>query len=165
MKRLTFTKDKKWTLVDNREMLVAKRRGQNGDSESVFSCRNTSIHVHECHKKIIYFQGERWRRDPESNWANRICNPGHNRFAIAPLSKLLSSKKYGKARKLPQDIWSGKRDSNSRPIPWQGIALPTELFPQKRGSHYMDIENCVKKFAAFFCFCSRQARLCIMRRS
>ena len=26
-------------------------------------------------------------------------------------------------------IWSGKRDSNSRPPPWQGDALPTELFP------------------------------------
>jgi hypothetical protein len=26
-------------------------------------------------------------------------------------------------------IWSGIRDSNSRPIPWQGIALPTELIP------------------------------------
>ena len=25
-----------------------------------------------------------WRRDPESNRTNRICNPGHNRFAIAP---------------------------------------------------------------------------------
>ena len=25
--------------------------------------------------------------------------------------------------------WSGKRDSNSRPQPWQGYALPTELFP------------------------------------
>ena len=25
-----------------------------------------------------------WRRDPESNWATRICNPLHNRFAIAP---------------------------------------------------------------------------------
>ncbi len=25
--------------------------------------------------------------------------------------------------------WSGKRDSNSRPPPWQGGALPTELFP------------------------------------
>ena len=25
-----------------------------------------------------------WRRDPESNWAKRICNPLHNRFAIAP---------------------------------------------------------------------------------
>ena len=28
-------------------------------------------------------------------------------------------------------LWkSGKRDSNSRPQPWQGCALPTELFPQ-----------------------------------
>ena len=26
--------------------------------------------------------------------------------------------------------WSGKRDSNSRPSPWQGDALPAELFPQ-----------------------------------
>lgn len=27
--------------------------------------------------------------------------------------------------------WSGKRDLNPRPLPWQGNALPTELFPQK----------------------------------
>ncbi|CCW29584.1 hypothetical protein XNC3_150005 [Xenorhabdus nematophila F1] len=27
--------------------------------------------------------------------------------------------------------WSGKRDSNSRPQPWQGCALPTELFPRR----------------------------------
>src|SRR5256885_947729 len=26
---------------------------------------------------------------------------------------------------------SGKRDSNPRPQPWQGCALPTELFPRK----------------------------------
>jgi hypothetical protein len=35
-------------------------------------------------------------------------------------------------------IWSGIRGSNSRPIPWQGIALPTELIPhvlQKKLSH------------------------------
>jgi hypothetical protein len=25
--------------------------------------------------------------------------------------------------------WSGKRDSNPRPLPWQGNALPAELFP------------------------------------
>ena len=31
---------------------------------------------------------------------------------------------------LPWIYWSGKRDSNSRPQPWQGCALPTELFPQ-----------------------------------
>ena len=24
-------------------------------------------------------------------------------------------------------VWSGKRDSNSRPQPWQGCALPAEL--------------------------------------
>ena len=28
---------------------------------------------------------------------------------------------------------SGKRDSDPRPQPWQGCALPTELFPQKEG--------------------------------
>ena len=27
------------------------------------------------------------------------------------------------------NLWSGKRVSNSRPQPWQGCALPTELFP------------------------------------
>ena len=27
---------------------------------------------------------------------------------------------------------SGKRDSNSRPRPWQGRALPTELFPHSK---------------------------------
>ena len=30
-------------------------------------------------------------------------------------------------------LWSGRRVSNSRPIPWQGIALPTELLPQIPG--------------------------------
>src|SRR6266571_2392936 len=28
---------------------------------------------------------------------------------------------------------SGKRDSNPRPQPWQGCALPTELFPRAVG--------------------------------
>ncbi len=31
---------------------------------------------------------------------------------------------------LPSRLWSGKRDSNPRHQPWQGCALPTELFPQ-----------------------------------
>src|SRR5690606_16401463 len=30
------------------------------------------------------------------------------------------------------EFWSGKRVSNSRPQPWQGCALPTELFPLRR---------------------------------
>src|ERR1051326_7277834 len=43
--------------------------------------------------------------------------------------------------------WSGKRDSNSRPIPWQGIALPTELFPREarilRGRELLYQARCV----------------------
>ena len=47
--------------------------------------------------------------------------------------------------------WSGKRDSNSRPQPWQGCALPTELFPQARAHtlkqlvDYKDVSLFVKK--------------------
>ena len=37
---------------------------------------------------------------------------------------------------LPLWNWSGRRVSNSRPIPWQGIALPTELLPRKASAHY-----------------------------
>ena len=33
-------------------------------------------------------------------------------------------------RLSPDRSLSGKRDSNPRPQPWQGCALPTELFPQ-----------------------------------
>src|SRR2546425_5983300 len=39
----------------------------------------------------------------------------------------------GRAKpKLSLAIWSGKRVSNSRPQPWQGCALPTELFPRTK---------------------------------
>ena len=48
---------------------------------------------------------------PETS-ASTIPPPGHP-FRISP------------------NHLSGKRDSNSRPRPWQGRALPTELFPHK----------------------------------
>jgi hypothetical protein len=31
--------------------------------------------------------------------------------------------------------WSGRRGSNSRPQPWQGCALPTELLPHQQQAH------------------------------
>ena len=45
---------------------------------------------------------------------------------------------------------SGKRDSNPRPRPWQGRALPTELFPQyvKINISKYFIREC--KFKRFF---------------
>ncbi|CAI8949549.1 hypothetical protein EMIT0P218_50045 [Pseudomonas sp. IT-P218] len=48
---------------------------------------------------------------------------------LGGLKHLLQTKTPLGERRFRQ-IWSGKRDSNSRPRPWQGRALPTELFPQ-----------------------------------
>ena len=46
-------------------------------------------------------------------------------------------------------IWSGKRDSNSRPQPWQGCALPTELFPHFVISQCFIIYHCVSTRSLF----------------
>ena len=46
-----------------------------------------------------------------------------------------------------KEFWSGKRDSNSRPRPWQGRALPTELFPQRIGFiifYFQQKANCAE---------------------
>ena len=81
---------------------------------------------------------EVWRREPESNRRKRLCRPRHNHFAIAPKTRYCERfSKKGKARFLcfPFFIfWSGRRVSNSRPQPWQGCALPTELLPLGEGA-------------------------------
>ncbi len=60
-------------------------------------------------------------------------------FAIRGITALLSRHVFNLALKLKREArlpflknWSGKRVSNSRPQPWQGCALPTELFPRER---------------------------------
>src|SRR5262249_15781111 len=40
--------------------------------------------------------------------------------------------------------WRGKRGSNSRPQPWQGCALPTELFPRRKTQNYSIRNGTVK---------------------
>ena len=82
-----------------------------------------------------------WRREPESNRRTRLCRPLHNHSAIAPIASPPSlvegltledclRNEKGSLKKLPLQNWSGRRVSNSRPQPWQGCALPTELLPQ-----------------------------------
>ena len=51
-----------------------------------------------------------WRRQPDLNWWSRFCRPVPYHLAMPPKK------------------WSGKRDSNSRPSPWQGDALPLSHF-------------------------------------
>ena len=64
-----------------------------------------------------------------------------NGFAIRCITALLSRHLFHKERQ-----WSGKRVSNSRPQPWQGCALPTELFPHQRSTYFKDIFHFVKNF-------------------
>ena len=100
-----------------------------------------------------------WRRGSESNRRPRLCRPLHNHSATPP-GVLVKPTLYvgrdvvciqlkGKSMVLSPMIWSGKRDSNSRPIPWQGIALPTELFPRQRDAHCNDGGLFVKHKCAF----------------
>ena len=55
-----------------------------------------------------------WRRDPESNRTRRICNPLHNRFAIAPkgIQKKEAKLPFDAAAGLVTgcEFWSGKSD-------------------------------------------------------
>src|SRR5436309_5009043 len=59
---------------------------------------------------------------------------------------------YGRKRKWEAHgashfKWSGKRDSNSRPQPWQGCALPTELFPLGRFADQRSLFQAISSFS------------------
>ena len=107
-----------------------------------------------------------WRPRRESNPSKRICNPVHNQSATRPVTgrkhiacadqmpvpHLVQKNKTPRTGfcltvpiLLERRIWSGKRDSNSRPRPWQGRALPTELFPQRK-RHFRDLNETVNTF-------------------
>ena len=49
-------------------------------------------------------------------------------FRRGPVRRKILRNEKGEASASPR-IWSGRRVSNSRPQPWQGCALPTELLP------------------------------------
>jgi hypothetical protein len=77
-----------------------------------------------------------WRRGRESNPSRRLCRPLHNLFATSPdlivafVGKPCCGLYQQKGKPgFPRMFWSGRRVSNSRPQPWQGCALPTELLP------------------------------------
>ena len=52
-----------------------------------------------------------------------------NQLSYRPMTFDRKSPEGFRLRRDAKQVWSGKRDSNSRPPPWQGDALPTELFP------------------------------------
>ncbi len=59
-----------------------------------------------------------------------ISKPTADDKAIAQVGTISANSDESIGQIIADAMWSGKRDSNSRPQPWQGCALPTELFPQ-----------------------------------
>ncbi len=72
--------------------------------------------------------GRKYRRKSGAGNETRTRDPDLGKVVLYQLS-------YSRIRRYNCTtfiLWSGKRDSNSRPRPWQGRALPTELFPHRR---------------------------------
>ena len=109
-----------------------------------------------CHKDMFY----RFMNDGKVNWRRIIYSVFRQLYSRVSRRTALESdircviiddtdppkegergreseeKRNGQGIKKGQwetDLLSGKRDSNSRPRPWQGRALPTELFPRLGG--------------------------------
>ena len=93
---------------------------------------------------------------------------GLDGFAIHCITALLpgqSGSRDGPQIKKPRSfcrgffgIWSGKRDSNSRPQPWQGCALPTELFPLHKKRIFYSAHVGCQAFHPFL-LCSSSVRI------
>ena len=72
-----------------------------------------------------------WRRQPESNRRIAVLQTAALATWLCRLRSIVPQTKRGPdmARPASGRFWSGRRDSNPRPSPWQGGALPTELLP------------------------------------
>src|ERR1019366_3470956 len=88
-------------------------------------------------------------RDLKSLASSQFRHPGSTKMedrrwkmegcCLSPEAKSGKAPAYAVPPRLPSSIFhlrslfvqSGKRDSNPRPQPWQGCALPTELFPRQ----------------------------------
>ena len=76
-------------------------------------------------RSMIAGSAAAWRLRSESNRRTRLCRPLHDHSATQP----------GGGGSGSDPWWSGKPGSNRRPQPWQGYALPTELFPLRDGGN------------------------------
>ena len=64
-----------------------------------------------------------WRREPESNWPGRICNPLHNRFAIAPGVQVSHRQTKGKPGGLALRMFGAGNETRTRDLILGKVAL------------------------------------------
>ena len=95
---------------------MCRRHASLGEALLHFSCTQVRF-ISKAKKHLMRSAFLLWRHHPESNWGIKVLQT-----SALPLG-------YGA-------IWSGKRGSNPPPLPWQGSALPNELFPQYGASEW-----------------------------
>ena len=100
--------------------------GDGFDTQRDSNCEETTPHCSYTRHENLWSVpgiGTRWSTRQEANDTNgnTVRSPDESAMDAATLTITKRSQE-----------WSGKRDSNSRPRPWQGRALPTELFPLGR---------------------------------
>ena len=78
---------------------------------------------------------------------------------VSTLTKATSFTTKIDLRTRIQYLWSEKRDSNPRPRPWQGRALPTELFSHRADQHVRSSQrqSNLRKSAGFSSTCKSLA--------
>src|SRR3989304_3711488 len=76
----------------------------------------------------------------DSTWlgAHELCTMNHERYleaapGLEPGNKGFAPPSLGHWAPPPRHPWSGKRDLNPRPSPWQGDALPLSYSRLERG--------------------------------
>ena len=85
---------------------------------------------------------------PEQDSNLHVAKHTHLKRARLPIPP--PGQKTFKSHTLLFNKLSGKRDSDPRPRPWQGRALPTELFPRYPSHEEEHFSKCGAKVAHFF---------------
>ena len=75
-----------------------------------------------------------WRRHPDLNWGIRVLQTHALPLGYVAMGYEIEFTKKGLRREVLFSFWSGQRDSDPLPPPWQGGALPDELCPHSGAS-------------------------------
>ena len=75
------------------------------------------------------FRARDFKSRASTDFAIRVCHEAPHEATIVRAGIKRKTGAPKRSRNATLTMKSGKRDSNPRPQPWQGCALPTELFP------------------------------------
>ncbi len=90
---------------------------------------NRSVETKKATGRLLFLVGAANETRARFAGGTRPCFSSPQRTLVPRVRVEMCIKTKKSNRKAAFFCWSGKRDSNSRPRPWQGRALPTELLP------------------------------------